>query len=177
MPLSQFSAAVFKASSMPLIPSVMGDRGHPILDLADRGLPTVGIMSMEPASCVYISKPTVLCLNLLNTLCRYYPIASEKCRHANHVEMLMSPSYTSTVPLPYFSWKEHPLNLPTASDTEYDGPPDKVPGALPLPLATVATKQNMSAVWIASNCKSDNWRRQLCVLSAKVYFYRFHWKV
>jgi hypothetical protein len=98
------------------------------------------------------------------TLCRYYKIASAQCRRSEGVAMSLSPSYDATVPLPYFSWPEHPLDLPfsSAAHTAYDGPEDKIPGKLPPP-QRAGTDPAAPAVWIASNCVADNWRRQLVV--------------
>jgi hypothetical protein len=64
----------------------------------------------------------------------------------------------------YFSWTEHPFNLPFSPQIAYDGPPDKVPGAVAPPLAGPGGgggRPKGAAVWIASNCMSVNWRRQL----------------
>ena len=90
VPLQKFALVMYKASSMPLLPSSLSYQGSigvkPQLDLSDRGVPRgrVGVISIEPGS--------------------YYPIASDSCRRHEGVSLILSPSINSTVPLPYFSW-------------------------------------------------------------------------
>ena len=154
IPLSKYAAFIYKASGLPLLPSILSQLGStkPRLDLSQRGVGPgrVGVMTMEPGS--------------------YYPLISEACRRHESVSLLLSPSLDATIPLPYFSWTEHPLNLP--HEGPYRGPPDKVPGAISAPLANLPEKQVAfstrhgalrvgGAVWIVSNCEAMNWRKQL----------------
>jgi hypothetical protein len=52
VPLARFAALIYKASAMPQLPRVLAKNvyGKPVLNFADRGLKTVGVMTMEPGS-------------------------------------------------------------------------------------------------------------------------------
>ena len=163
LPLEAFDAAIYEAPMLPTLPPYLVDaHGRPTLKPLHSNA-VVGVMSLEPSS--------------------YYPLVSQGCLQQHKVALDLRPSLDSSVPLPYFSWELHPLNLPVIGDVSGDDtgatatvpsvqhsthtrirfPKDKVPGELPPPLVTVQDQQTKAAsvVWIASNCRATNWRRKL----------------
>jgi hypothetical protein len=86
---------------------------------AGGGIKHVGVMTMEPGSYRRLRDTSIRAGIMEEWLrftyelfeigsasfmiwgCRYYPIASMECRRAQAVTMFMSPSYNSTIPLPY----------------------------------------------------------------------------
>eukprot|EP01051_Picozoa_sp_SAG22_P003884 SAG22_NODE_197_length_15520_cov_116.311264_6_plen_675_part_00 len=155
---SALSAVVFHASRLPELPAggLLGDGdGRPRFELP--GAVPVGVMSMEPAS--------------------YFPILSAGCQRSHKSLFHMTPSLEAAVPLPYFSWEQHPLGLAALPDSGSTGrgregkqaaagggPAAAVPssgeaafgGALDRDLSG-----RLPAVFIASNCKANNWRLPL----------------
>jgi hypothetical protein len=95
LPPEAFDATIFDVAVLPSIPSYLADdHGRPNLrPLHPRSV--VGVMSLEPSS--------------------YYPLASEQCRQQREVALDLRPSLHASVPLPYFSWALHPLNLPSSA--------------------------------------------------------------
>ena len=159
LPIQTFDAVVYEIPMLPALPAYLTDaRGRPTLAPLHTNS-VVGVMSLEPSS--------------------YYPLASQGCLNQHDVAVDLRPSLQSAVPLPYFSWALHPLNLPVAGNspgaeqatrTRIRYPRDKVPGELSPPLAFGSSQGGdggnrvaASVVWIASNCQADNWRRKLVI--------------
>ena len=146
LPLEAFDAAIYEAPTLPTLPAYLLDaHGRPTLKPLHTNA-VVGVMSLEPSS--------------------YYPLASQGCLQQHEVALDLRPSLDSSVPLPYFSWALHPLNLPSvehSTHTRVRYPKDKVPGEVAPPLAAAQGQQTnvASVVWIASNCGATNWRRKL----------------
>jgi hypothetical protein len=112
LPMTAFDAAVYDVASLPhsKLPAMLLDESdRPSLRPLHRHS-VVGVMSLEPSS--------------------YFSLASEGCRKQRNVALDLRPSLSSSVPLPYFSWHLHPLNLPLASAGQRHKvtfPKDKVP--------------------------------------------------
>ena len=141
LPWESFDAAIFDAPNLPQLPGALLDE-HGVANLKPlHGSSLVGVMSLEPTS--------------------YVPLASEGCRRQRGVEIDLRPGLSATVPLPEFSWQLHPLDLHVPGAATDTFPRDKVPGMRPPALASDSRQPTAAVVWIASNCRAQNLRREL----------------